>query len=40
MSIDTILTVITICTRMYAKDDILVSVWVQLYNTGQGNITV
>ena len=40
MSIDTILTVSTICTRMYAKDEILVSLCVQMYKTAESNIIV
>ena len=40
MSIDTILMVSTICTRMYVKDDIFVSLWVQMYKTAESNIIV
>ena len=40
MSIDTILMVSTTCTRMYVKDDILVSLCVQMYKTAESNIIV
>ena len=40
MSINTIETVSNFCTRMYVKDDILISLCVQMYKTADSNIIV